>query len=104
MLPPLAPRGHIAPENRRPYAIFSSLPAAGMRFSRLAHNFAQLLQVIGVMVQTHNEAPDGVERAESRIRRVGDVEVRLVGPGVEHSLAHPAAFLETLARLGNSQD
>src|SRR6266700_2375162 len=76
---------------------------AGMEFATLAHDFAELAEVIGVVREAEEEAPDGVEFANARMYE-GDIQVQLVWPGVEHGFAHAPTFFQALANLRDTLD
>ncbi len=72
---------------------------ARLRFAALAHDLAELTQVGVVVVEAPDETRDGVLWRASRIRSIGNVQVGFVGPGVQHSEAHPAALCEAMPYL-----
>src|SRR5690348_14101549 len=75
----------------------------GMALATLAHDFAEVAEVIGVVGEAEEEAPDSVEFANTLMRE-GDIQVRLIRPCVEHSFAHASTFFQALTNLRDTLD
>src|SRR6266849_2074325 len=72
------------------------------RLAALAHDLPELVQVGIIVVETHDETRNGVLGRTSSVRGVGNVQVWLVRPGIQHCQAHTAAFFEAMLHLSDS--
>ena len=81
-----------------PVDLISLFSLTWLRLAALAHDLPELVQVGIIVVEAHDETRNCVLGGAPR-RSVGNVQVWLVGPGVQHCQAHTAALFEAMLHL-----